>query len=71
MKKYNVSFKTYHESYNGYDLCDGWTTYLVEARNSRSAINKAKKLWRKDFHSAYWISETSCYTVEDSSKKEN
>ena len=55
MKSYNISFLIYHESYNGYDLCDGWCEYNVEAAHEKSAINKAKKLWSKDYHNAYWI----------------
>lgn len=64
MEKFKVSFLTYHESYNGYDHSDGWSDYMVEARNRDSAINKAKKLWSKDFHSAYWISGTSVVPIK-------
>ncbi len=63
MKNFKVSFWTMHESYNGYDHSDGWKDYFVTARNSTSAINKAKKLWKKDFHKAYWIRNTSVGTV--------
>jgi hypothetical protein len=55
MKTYKISFLVYHESYNGYDHCDGWSSeYVVEARNSDSATKKAEKLWRKAYHNAYW-----------------
>lgn len=60
MKRFIVKFLTYHESYNGYDLSDGWSEYKVEARNGESAVKKAKKLWAKDFHSADWIQLTLC-----------
>lgn len=59
MKRFKVSFHTMHESYNGYDHSDGWHEYIVDARNSTSAKKKAKKLWSKDFHNAYWITNTS------------
>ena len=55
MKKWKVEFLLYHESYNGYDLCDGWETYHVEARNSDSAIKKARKLVE------------SCYSIRNAS----
>lgn len=59
MKKFKVKFLVKHESYNGYDHSDGWHEYTVDARNLASAEKKAKKLWRKDFHNAYWIANTS------------
>ena len=43
-KKFVVKLLLYHESYNGYDLCDGWETYEVKAINSASAVKKANKL---------------------------
>jgi hypothetical protein len=61
MQKYRVKFHTYHESYNGYDHSDGWDEFIVEARHSKSAINKAKKLWRKKRNSAYWVNSTTCF----------
>lgn len=64
MKKFKVQFLTYHESYNGYDHSDGWQEYIVEARNGDSAEKKAMKLWKKDFHSAYWIRNTIITKVE-------
>lgn len=44
MKTFDVTLTLYHESYNGYDLCDGKETYTVQARNPESAIKKARKL---------------------------
>lgn len=54
MSKYKVEFLLYHESFNGYELCDGWRTYEVEARTQESAIKKARKLVNK----AYTIRNT-------------
>ena len=64
MKKWIVKFLTYHESYNGYELSDGWSEYIVEARNVASAKKKAAKLWKKDFHSAYAIRTTTISLYE-------
>jgi hypothetical protein len=63
MKNWTVKFLTYHESYNGYDLCDGWSEYYVSAKTEKSAENKAKKLWKKSYHSAYWITNTTIYQI--------
>jgi hypothetical protein len=49
MKKFKVEFLLYHESFNGYDLCDGWTTHMVEARTQDSAVKKARKLVSKSY----------------------
>ena len=54
MKNFNVSFLLYHESYNGYNHCDGWSDFKVQARGELSAIKKAKKLVR----SCYDIRQT-------------
>jgi hypothetical protein len=53
VKKWEVKFLLYHESYNGYDHCDGWESYNVEARNWESATKKARKLVR------------SCYSIRN------
>ena len=58
MNTYKVSFHTKHESYNGFDHSDGHKDYVVKARNSESAENKAKKLWFKDHTNAHWIANT-------------
>jgi hypothetical protein len=64
MKAYKVSFLTYHESYNGYDLCDGWSReYEVDAAHGVSAISKARKLWSKDYHNAYWTRDVKVELV--------
>lgn len=60
MKTWSIKFQTYHESYNGYDLNDGWKEYEVEARTGLSAINKAKKLWKKEYGSPFWIRSHTC-----------
>lgn len=65
MKDFLVKFETYHETYNGYDHCDGWSEYRVSARNSKSAVNKAKKLWKGEYHSAYWINFTSIMELKN------
>lgn len=64
MKDWIVKFKTYHESFKGYDLCDGWSEYKVSARDSASAENKARKLWKKQFLTRYWIQNTSIMIAE-------
>lgn len=63
MKTFKVKFHRFHESYNGYDHFDGWDEYIVPARNSESAVKKAKKLWKKDHHSAFWIQNTVVETL--------
>jgi hypothetical protein len=65
MKTYLVKFDTCHESYGGYNHSDGWSEYTVEARNEKSAEYKAKKLWKKNHHSAsYWVKNTSINEVK-------
>lgn len=64
MKTWIVKFKTYHESFKGYDLCDGWSEFRVSARNSKSAENKAKKLWKKKFQFGFWIENKNITIAE-------
>jgi hypothetical protein len=64
MKDWIVKFKTYHESFKGYDLCDGWSEYKVFAKDSTSAENKARKLWKKQFPARCWIQNTSIMIAE-------
>ena len=47
MKKFKITFIVIYEGYNGYDHKTDFT-YDVVARNSKSAINKAKKLLKKN-----------------------
>ena len=63
MKKFKVGLALGHESYNGYDHKDGVHEYTVEARNSESAIKKAKKLkpW------GYWINQIMVTEVKNES----
>lgn len=46
MKKFLVEAIVIYESYNGYDH-KTTLTEIVEARNSQSASNKAKKIFNK------------------------
>jgi len=64
MKTYKISFLTKHESYNGYALSDGWSSYIVEARTEKSAMNKAKEQWDKKYHKAYWVSNSSIMIID-------
>jgi hypothetical protein len=66
MKKFKVTFKHGHESYNGYDLYD-IRDYFVEARNHKSAENKAKKLLPK----YGWIQYTIIEEIKDESVSDN
>jgi len=43
MRKFKVTFTLYHESFGGYDHCDGEWDCIVEARGEKSAINAAIK----------------------------
>jgi len=43
MRKYNITFEMFHESFRGYDHRDGPKVVSVEARNQDSAIKKAKR----------------------------
>lgn len=45
MKTFQVIIKGDRESYNGYNITEK-VTFIVEARNSESAFNKALKLAR-------------------------
>jgi len=60
MKTFEVKHLLYHESFNGYDLCDGWETHIIEARNEKSAKKKAAKLkpW------GYWIQNTTIAEIK-------
>ena len=44
LKIFTVTVNASHESFNGYDLNDGDTNYIVEALNMDSAGKKALKL---------------------------
>ncbi len=47
MKTFNVEFVVEYEGYNGYDHKTDFS-YSVEAMTVKSAINKAKKLLKKN-----------------------
>lgn len=55
MKTFEVEITYGHESYNGYDHRDGMRKYIVNARNYKSAENKAKKLFKSEFNNCYMI----------------
>ena len=60
MKKFRVDFTLNHESFGGYDHCDGVKSFEVEAASSRSAKNKAEFLLKKQGGlRGQWISNTS------------
>ena len=47
MKNFNIDFVVEYEGYNGYDHKTNFS-YSVEAMNEKSALNKAKKLLKKN-----------------------
>lgn len=49
MKQFRVEILCSHETYNGYDVRDANKIYIVMARSSDSACNKAIKLFNKEF----------------------
>ena len=59
MKRYKIQFDYSYEGYNGYDHNDS-ATYEVEARNSVSAVKKAKKLFDKNKGCYCTIRSTNC-----------
>lgn len=48
MKEFTIKFVVEYEGYNGYDHTTNFEYNGVKARNSKSAINKAKKLLKKN-----------------------
>jgi hypothetical protein len=43
MRNYKITVKLFHESFGGYDHCDGEKTYNIRASNDKAARNKALK----------------------------
>lgn len=71
MKKYRVTYETFHESFGGYDHSDGKEVIFVEARNFVCANNKAKKTIHKSmsgFIQARWAKHIE---LEESSGKKD
>jgi hypothetical protein len=46
MKTFNIEITYYRDSFNGYEYTDR-INYTIDARNEKSAINKAKKKFPK------------------------
>ncbi len=64
MKNYEVKALLYHESFNGYEHCDGWNKYYIIAKNEKSALNKVQKLVQKN-SPGHWIRNSSVIEILD------
>lgn len=59
MKTYKISFHTKHRPFCGAEYSEGWSDYIIEAKNSKAAKKKATLLWYKEWGSPYtWVERT-------------
>jgi hypothetical protein len=54
MKKYNVTFDVWRESFNGRDYCDGRVTMQIDAATSKTACSKAIKKYLNPGKGCNW-----------------